>query len=218
MVSSSKTKLSGSEDWLISPLLDVSNTNYLGLIFDVSYRKPFRQAEKFEIYISDDNGKSFNSLIYSKSGDSLATSFGNNVSDQLIWRNEFVDLSPFVFKEKIRLAFKVTHDNGQNLFLKNITFFVGQSPPPPYPNTRKPLVIYPNPAKNDLNLHLNLDAAEEGFFQILDMRGKVILEFLEPKILNQFISFDVSQLAAGMYILRLNTNNTTNTERFIIQK
>ncbi|WP_375581272.1 M43 family zinc metalloprotease [Marivirga tractuosa] len=215
--SSNITKES-SEDWLISPLLDVSNTNYLGLIFDLSYRKPFRQAEKFEIYLSDDNGKNFNSLIYSKSGDSLATSFGNDVPNQLIWRNEFVDLSPYVFKEKIRLAFKVTHDNGQNIYLKNITFFVGQSPPPPYPNTRKPFVIYPNPAKNDLNLHLNLEIAEEGFFQVLDMTGKVMLEFTEPKILNQFISFNVSQLAEGMYILRLNTKRITATERFMIQK
>lgn len=207
-----------SEDWLISPLLDVSNTNYLGLIFDVSYRKAFRQSEKFEIYISSDNGKNFNSLIYSKSGDSLATSFGNDVPEQMIWRNEFIDLSPFVFRDKIRLAFKVTHDNGQNVNLKNITFFVGQSPPPAYPNTRKPFVIYPNPAKNNLNLHLNLDIAEEGFFQILDINGKVLLEFTEPKILNQFISFNVSQLAEGMYILRLNTNRITATERFIIQK
>ncbi|WKV11040.1 M43 family zinc metalloprotease [Marivirga harenae] len=207
-----------SEDWLISPLMDVSNTNYLGLIFDISYRKAFRQAEKFEIYISDINGKNFNTLIYSKSGDSLATSFGNDVSNQLIWRNEFIDLSPYVFREKIRLAFKVTHDNGHNLYLKNITFFVGQSPPPPYPNTAKPFVIYPNPAKNDLNLHLNLDVAEEGFFQILDMRGKVMLEFTEPKILNQYINFNISQLADGMYILRLNTKRMTASERFIIQK
>lgn len=215
---SNQVNRESSEDWLISPLLDVSNTNYLGLIFDVSYRKAFRQSEKFEIYISSDNGKNFNSLIYSKSGDSLATSFGNDVPDQLIWRNEFIDLSPFVFRDKIRLAFKVTHDNGQNVNLKNITFFVGQSPPPAYPNTRNPFVIYPNPAKSTLNLHLNLDIAEEGFFQILDINGKVLLEFTEPKILNQFISFNVSQLAEGMYILRLNTNRITATERFIIQK
>jgi hypothetical protein len=63
-----------------------------------------------------------------------------------------------------------------------------------------------------------LDIAEEGFFQILDMRGKVMLEFTEPKILNQFISFNVSQLADGMYILRLNTKRITASERFIIQK
>jgi len=215
---SSKVTKESSEDWLISPLMDVSNTNYLGLIFDVSYRKAFRQSEKFEIFVSDDNGKKFNTLIYSKAGDSLATSFGNDVPNQLIWRNEFVDLSPFVFKEKIRLAFKITHDNGQNVYLKNITFFVGQSPPPPFPNTRKPFVIYPNPARNDLNLHLNLDIAEKGFFQVLDMRGKVMLEFTEPKILNQFITFDVSQLAEGMYILRLNTNRITATQRFMVQK
>ena len=207
-----------SEDWLISPLLDISNTNYLGLIFDLSYRKALRQSEKFEIFISNDNGKNFNTLIYAKSGDSLATSFGNDIANQLIWRNEFVDLSPFVHREKIRLAFKATHDNGQNIYLKNITFFVGQSPPPPYPNIREPLVIYPNPAKDELNLHLNLDVAEAGFFQILDMRGNVILEYTEPKILNQFISFNVSQLAEGMYILRLRTNRFSASERFIILK
>jgi hypothetical protein len=215
---SSQITKESSEDWLISPLLDVSRTNYLGLIFDISYRKAFRQSEKFEIYISDDNGRNFNTLIYSKEGDSLATSFGNDVSEQLIWRNEFIDLSPYVFKEKIRLAFKITHDNGQDVYLKNITFFVGQSPPPPYPNTVEPFVIYPNPAKNDLNLHLNLDIAEEGFFQILDMRGKVIVEYIEPKILNQFITYDVTQLAEGMYILRLNTQRITASERFIIQR
>lgn len=215
---SSKITKNSSEDWLISPLLDVSNTNYLGLIFDISYRKAFRQSEKFEVYISDDNTRNFNTPIYSKEGDSLATSYGNDVNEQLIWRNEFIDLSPFVYKEKIRLAFKVTHDNGHDLFLKNITFFVGQSPPPPYPNTTKPFVIYPNPAKNDLNLHLNLEIAEEGFFQVLDMRGKVMLEYTEPKILNQFLTYDVSQLADGMYILRLNTKRITATQRFMIQK
>lgn len=80
------------------------------------------------------------------------------------------------------------------------------------------MVIYPNPVKNDLNLHLNLDLAEAGFFQILDMRGNVMLEFTEPKILNQFISFNVSQLVEGMYILRLKTNRITASERFMIQK
>jgi len=215
---SSQITEKSSEDWLVSPLMDVSNTNYLGLIFDLSYRKAFRQSEKFEVYISNDNGKNFNTLIYSKTGDSLATSFGNDVAENLIWRNEFIDLSPYVFRDKIRLAFKITHDNGHNVYLKNITFFVGQSPPPPYPNTRKPLVIYPNPAKNDLNLHLNLDLAEAGFFQILDMRGNVLLEFTEPKILNQFISFDISQLAEGMYILRVRTNRISVSERFMIQK
>lgn len=215
---SSQITKESSEDWLISPLMDVSNTKYLGLIFDLSYRKALRQSEKFEVYISNDSGKNFNTLIYAKSGDSLATSFGNDVADQLVWRNEFIDLSPFVYRDKIRLAFKVTHDNGQNIYLKNISFFVGQSPPPPYPNIRKSLVIYPNPAKNDLNLHLNLDVAEAGFFQILDMRGNVMLEFTEPKILNQFISFDVSQLAEGMYILRLRTNRISASERFMIQK
>lgn len=207
-----------SEDWLISPLLDVSQTEYLGLIFDIAYTKPFRQEEKLEIYISEDYGKSFKSLIYSKSGDSLATAFSNNENEELVWRNEFIDLSPYVFREKIRLAFKVTHDNGQNIYLRNITFFVGQTPPPPYPGVDKRLVIYPNPSRDVLNLHLNWDVPEKAFFQVIDMSGKVLLEFKEPKILNQLITFDVSALAAGMYILHLKTDRSTENVRFFIDK
>ncbi len=215
---SSNSQIKNQEDWLITPLLDVSRVNYLGLIFDIAYRKPYRQSETFEVFVTGEDGMAFNPLIYKKSGDSLATSFGNNESEPQIWRNEFIDLSPFVYREKIRLAFKAKHENGQNIYLKNISFFIGQTPPPAYPDSNKDFVVYPNPAKNIINLHLNLPNASEGFFQITDLQGKVILEFNEPKLLNQFINFDVSSLADGMYLLHLRTNNVRSSERFVISR
>ncbi len=206
------------EDWLISPLMDVSRVNYLGLIFDISYMKPYRQSESFEIWLTGEDGIAFNTLIYEKKGDSLATAFGNNESSAPTWRNEFIDLSPFVYREKIRLAFKAKHANGQNILLKNISFFIGQSPPPAYPATNNDFVVYPVPTKDVINLHLNLQTASEGFFQITDLQGKVILQFKEPKLLNQFINFDVSSLADGMYLLHLRTDNVRSSERFIISR
>lgn len=212
------SQLQYQEDWLITPLLDVSRVNYLGLIFDISYRKPYRQTESFEVLMTGEDGLVFNTLLYDKAGDSLATATGNNENDTQVWRNEFIDLSPFVYREKIRLAFKARHENGQNIYLKNISFFIGKTPPPAYPASNKDFVVYPNPANDIINLHLNLPNASEGFFQITDLQGKVILEFNEPKLLNQFINFDVSSLADGMYLLHLRTNNIRSSERFVISR
>jgi hypothetical protein len=215
---SSISQIKNSEDWLITPVLDVSRVNYLGLIFDIAYRKPYKQSESFEILVTGEDGLVFNTLIYEKKGDSLATAFGNDENSPQIWRNEFVDLSPFVYRDKIRLAFKVRHENGQNIFLKNVSFFIGKTPPPAYPATNKNFVVYPNPANDIINLHLNLPDASEGFFQITDLQGKVILQFNEPKLLNQFINFDVSSLADGMYLLHLRTDNNRSSERFVISR
>ncbi|MBK6264878.1 T9SS type A sorting domain-containing protein [Marivirga sp. S37H4] len=215
---SAEVNIKKQEDWLISPLLDVSKVQYLGLIFDIAYQKPYRQSESFKILVSDERGEVFNSLIYDREGDSLATSFGNSESEELVWRNEFLDLSPFVYREKIRLAFKATHDNGQNIYLKNISFFIGRNAPPAFPLTKESFVVYPNPATDKINLHLNLDNATEGFFQITDLQGKVIVEFEEPKLLNQFITFDISRLAHGMYLLHLRTDTMRKSARFIVAR
>lgn len=64
------------------------------------------------------------------------------------------------------------HDNGANVYLKDVTFFIGQETPPPYPDTRAQFAVYPNPVTDGtLNLHFNLNQADSGSFQILDLRG-----------------------------------------------
>lgn len=206
------------EDWLVSPLLDVSRVIYLGLIFELAYNKPFRQSEAFEILLSDENGEALTTSIYNKEGDSLATAFTNNETEKLTWRSEFIDLSPYVYREKIRLAFKASHNNGQNIYLRNISFFVGQTPPPAFPAGSREFVVYPNPANDRINLHLNLDNATQGSFLITDLQGKVVLSFEEPKILNQFITFDVSSLAVGMYLIHIDTNDLRSSAKFIIRR
>lgn len=216
--SSSIIPMELQEDWLVSPLLDVSRVIYLGLIFEFAYNKPYRQSEAFEILLSDENGEILTTSIYNKEGDSLATAFTNNENEKLVWRNEFIDLSPFVYREKIRMAFKASHNNGQNIYLRNISFFVGQTPPPAFPAGSKQFVVYPNPANDRINLHLNLDNATKGSFQITDLQGKVILAFEEPKILNQFMTFDVSSLSVGMYLIHIRTEKLRSSAKFMITR
>ncbi len=205
------------QDWLISPIIDVSRIDFLSLIFKVAYHKPYTQNEGLEIYLFDASGVFNETLIYKKVGDSLATSFGNEDAFEPQFRNELIDISAYTFKEKIRVAIKALHDNGANIYLKDVTLFLGQETPPIYPNTRKQFVVYPNPVTDGiLNLHFNLTLADEGTFQVLDTQGKVILKFTEPKILNQFITFDVSSLATGLYLLNFQSSNLNESVRFLV--
>jgi len=207
------------EDWLISPIVDVTRTEFLSLIFKVAYHKPYKQQEALEVYLlNETNGDIIETLIYDKSADSLATSFGNELDADPIFRSELIDLSPYTYKEKIRVAIKAMHGNGANIYLKDVTFFIGQETPPAYPNSREQFVIYPNPViDGTLNLHFNLNQADAGSFKILDLRGNVIMLFYEPKILNQFVSFNVSDLASGLYLLNFQTDGLNQSVRFIVE-
>lgn len=214
---SSDIKADPSEDWLISPIIDVSNIDYISLIFDVAYQKPFKQEEGLFIILQPIDTAETEKVIYAKMGDSLATSFGNNPDPIAITRNELIDLSPYLFHEKFRLIFKATHQNGANIYINDISLFLGQDLPPDFPQTQKPFVIYPNPVKNGiLNLHFNLPLAEAGTITVTDSHGRIIRQFTQPKILNQFVQFNFSDLSTGLYLLHFNSPTIQRTAKFII--
>jgi hypothetical protein len=220
MLSSNSTqiKVEDTEDWLISPIIDVRALDYISLIFDVAYHKPFKQSEELSIILQPVDSIYSEKVIYEKIGDSLATSFGNNPEATIVTRNELVDLSPFLYYQKFRLLFKARHHKGANIYINDISIFLGQNLPPDYPQTTKAFIIYPNPVKNgQLNLHFNLPLAEPGIITITDAHGRVIRRFEQPKILNQFVQLNFSGLSSGLYLLHFNSPSIKRTAKFIIE-
>ncbi len=73
------------------------------------------------------------------------------------------------------------------------------------------VVIYPNPAKNNLNIQ----NAENSSVKVFDLLGRVVL--LENNIsLNQQI--DVSKLTTGTYLIKIINGNQVKTDKFIINR
>ncbi len=78
--------------------------------------------------------------------------------------------------------------------------------------------IYPNPATNLLTLTYDLPADVANKVQVLDMQGKVHL----TRVLRSAATgsheelLDVSQLVPGSYLLRLNGDQQSYTQRFLI--
>ncbi len=115
---------SGQEDWLVSPIIDLTNTNDVQLAFDVSYAQyTANSLDGLRIEVSTDCGETFTFTPYERLGAALATvnpttgNFSPSAASQ--WRRDTVDLSPFT-GSSVQLRFVGICDYGNNLFLDNI--------------------------------------------------------------------------------------------------
>jgi len=73
------------------------------------------------------------------------------------------------------------------------------------------VVIYPNPAKNNLNIQ----NAKNASVKVFDLLGRIVL--LENNIsLNQ--QLDVSKLTTGTYLIKIINGNQIKTDKFIINR
>jgi hypothetical protein len=73
------------------------------------------------------------------------------------------------------------------------------------------VVIYPNPARNNLNIQ----NAENSSIKVFDLLGRIVV--LENNIsLNQ--QLDVSKLTTGTYLIKIINGNQVKTDKFIINR
>ncbi len=73
------------------------------------------------------------------------------------------------------------------------------------------VVIYPNPAKNNINIQ----NAENSSVKVFDLLGRVVL-FQNNISLNQ--QLDVSKLTTGTYLIKIINGNQVKTDKFIINR
>ena len=73
------------------------------------------------------------------------------------------------------------------------------------------MVISPIPTKDVLNIATQL-SLENASYTVFDLSGKIVLN---AQLKSETI--DVSQLSAGNYILRIQSNEFTKTQKFIKQ-
>jgi len=83
-------------------------------------------------------------------------------------------------------------------------------PEEPLPNNPK-IKLFPNPAKNELNIEADIESAD---LQIIEVTGKVVIQ---SKIIGRQSKINISSLKAGFYILILKDENTVLTSKFIVE-
>ncbi|RMG63594.1 MAG: PKD domain-containing protein, partial [Bacteroidetes bacterium] len=115
--------LTGTLDWLLTPILDFSLESAPVLSFDVAYA-PWdpRYSDTLAVFISTDCGEVFQN-IYLRGGDALGTTEPLNRPFQPMaeeWRTERIDLSAFAGASHVQIAFVARNGYGNDLYLDNI--------------------------------------------------------------------------------------------------
>ncbi len=73
------------------------------------------------------------------------------------------------------------------------------------------ITVYPNPAASDLNIKLG--SVEKADYTIFNLMGQIIYKgLLNADTINRI---DIENAANGIYLLRINSNNMTYTQKFI---
>jgi len=76
--------------------------------------------------------------------------------------------------------------------------------------------LFPNPAKDLLNVDLNLtETAENATVTMFDINGRIIEQLNYSNVKQQNIQFNVANLSAGFYFVRIQTENGVQTKEFI---
>lgn len=101
---------------------------------------------------------------------------------------------------------------GLNQFYK--LSLVKQTPTELIQINNKELIIYPNPAKNKIEINSPFSVSDNLNFQILDWSGKSVKSV--DCVGNQTI--DVTELPNGIYLAKSSSYSTIKTAKFIISK
>ena len=88
------------------------------------------------------------------------------------------------------------------------------------PNTLELLSAYPNPFNPTLNIKLNLQNASDVTLNIIDLNGKLVSTLLNSSVEagSHDLTWNAQSMPNGVYLLNLETGNSTTTQKVLLMK
>jgi hypothetical protein len=80
------------------------------------------------------------------------------------------------------------------------------------------LAVFPNPTAERVNVTLGLDARQDAMVILADMNGKIFMMQEYQGVQDETFSYDVSNLPAGMYMVRIGTRHGISTKKFVVAR
>ncbi len=211
----------GQFDEIIIPAVDLSVVSSPVLEFDLAHA-PYSTVyvEQLEVFISTDCATTWTS-VYNKSGATLGTApacttkFTPTASQ---WRKESINLNTYIGQNKVFVKFKVTNGYGNEVYVDNINV-KGTSTSGINNNIiDNTLNIYPNPAKEFINIAFESDQVRSSIINLYNALG----EIMQTTILqnntsgSQKLKLETNNLPAGLYVVEIKTGNYTCSRKIMI--
>lgn len=211
----------GSQAWFVSPVMDFSTLEAATLFFDVSYKTRNQTADVLEVRASTACGEPFDVLIETLSTSEISSGVHSTAwkpGANGDWKTKEVALSSLIGSPEVRIAFVVTNNNTNNMYLDNIELFLSDDP------TRIDVdgvfVVYPNPSTMDdiTSIAFNFPEIKDVVLEITDNLGKVVHRREMPGILNQVVELPVGGYTNGMYHVRISYDGRIRTSKLVVTR
>ena len=213
---------------MISPAIDLSSITSPALSFKIATADVTpNHINILKVYSSIDCGDTW-SVIYSKTGQALITSasaandFVPNGHNE--WRTELINLQQIASANYVTFKFEYTRDTipvANNIFIDDINIYTSKT------NSIKENVtdvlqhvnVFPVPSHAEINVEFILLTAEKVKFEVCDIFGRQLLKPIQIyyEAGNHVLKIEPkNDLSNGIYFLKLETDNTSFTEKIII--
>lgn len=215
----------GSVDEFITPSFDLSNVTNANFTFQLAFaRKLSASVDSLKVFVSKDCGASW-SLRYNKNGTSLITNtslfpsqaFFPQVAD---WRMETVNIASPTYNNQpnIKFLFRYYQSAGNNIFIDdlNLSGTLGMNE---VFTDKLNLHLYPNPSNEFFYLSFDLPKHSPTKIDLMDISGKHLSEITSGNMESgeHLVKIDKS-VSAGMYLIRITTDEGSAFKRVVITK
>ena len=198
----------GEQAWLVSPLLDFSETTKASVFFQTSYAFNSTGSETLQVYSSTDCEVNFDKLLFSTSGAGLSNTNSTTSwtpTNDAYWTTQFINLDLLAGKQNVRLAFVVTNQNGNNLYIDNIEFYVDDNSSPVSVGDSNYSVY--GGVNSPVNVTFNLPENQTVRIQMYDLMGRIVSDNYYENTLNQTYQINSANSSPGLYIVRVQTQS-----------
>jgi hypothetical protein len=193
------------DNWAVSPAINVTNVANLSLSYLVGAQDPDYADETYTVYVA--TGNTIDDFLNSE------VSFSENIGDdpnlgELVERT--LDLSSFDGEETIYIAFR--HHDSEDMFYINFddVTVLGDETAGVADLNKATSTVYPNPVVESFNVNLSAKFnSSDVKVTITDMTGK------EVKSFGTASSYNVSDLAAGVYVVKITDGKNTETKKIV---
>lgn len=207
--------LIGNESWFVSPTLNTGRLDSAGLTFKVSYASRQNKNDRLRILASTDCGNNYSVLLLDADTDSLAITESTAKwvpSSDADWKEFALDLSTINAVNDIIIAFVFTNGNGNDLYIDDIS--IRGNDLPTYQDVVR---TYPNPARGQFNVGLNLPVKAPVTVRLIDMSGRIVFEEQIPNGFNQILNYQAPS-QEGLYFLNVQGSQFNSTQKLFISR
>lgn len=216
-----------ARSYLISPTIDLTGVSESAVLrFKYAHANRIQASnDELRVWASSDCGETW-SLRKTITGNNLPTVQGNVTSSFIPeslddW--EEVEISNIIstfFQESFLLRFEFKSYRGNNIYIDDINLNDLQFVSTGEIRGLNHLRLFPNPSTAETSLTFSLDRSTRVDIEVLDLTGRVVKSVYTGQMAagDQIHRFDVSNMAQGIYLVRMVAGDEQVLRKVVVSK